>query len=71
MSSADGAPGDAADDDPFAVDDAEDAAGAVGLEELETFGTESQSRPPSFEGGMKVLLPQVCERLLTYTVKGD
>ena len=47
MSSADGAPGDAADDDPFAADDAEDAAGAVGLEELETFGTESQPRPPS------------------------
>ena len=70
MSAADGAPLDAADDDPFAADDAEDAAGAVGLEDLETFGTESQPRPPP-EGGMKVLLPQVCERLLTYTVKDD
>ena len=59
MSAADGAPLDAADDDPFAADDAEDAAGAVGLEDLETFGTESQPRPPS-EGGLKVLLPQVC-----------
>ena len=61
VSAADGAPGDGDDDDPFAADAAEDAAGAVGLEDLETFGTESQLRPPS-EGGLKVLLPQVCAR---------